>query len=182
LSNLVYPHSAPSQPAPRRHARELQRIVHHGQAETHKITEIHHAARRSMFETMQTGMARRAAELAVPDQADLLQAINLAAGFATVNIISGMGLISMSLVATLWFIAGAAVAAAAIGSGLTLALVLYSSRIRALLSIAPALSAADQIAAVHQAARDAMWAAVQQRMQQPVPPHVVDGQWRERPR
>jgi hypothetical protein len=83
----------------------------------------------------------------------------------------------MSLVATLWFVAGVSAASAAVGSGLAFALVLYSHRIRALFGITPALSAADQIAAVHQAAREAMWAAVQQRMQQPVPPRVVDGEW-----
>ena len=54
----------------------------------------------------------------------------------------------MSLLVILWFIAGAAVAAAAISSGLTLVLVLHSHRIRALLSSTPTQSAADQIAAV----------------------------------
>lgn len=83
----------------------------------------------------------------------------------------------MSLVATLSLIAGAAVASAAIGSGLTLVLVFCSDRIRALFGIAPAISAVDQIAAVHQAAREAMWATVQQRMQQPAPTRVVDGEW-----
>jgi hypothetical protein len=75
---------------PRRHARALQQINNTSHAATHQVAGIHHTTRRAMFETMQTGMARRAAELAVPDQADLLQAINMAAGFATVNIISGM--------------------------------------------------------------------------------------------
>lgn len=87
----------------------------------------------------------------------------------------------MNLLVILWFIAGAAVASAAISSGLTLVVVLHSNRIRALLSSPPALSAADQVAALHQAAREAMWQVVQQRAQQPAPSHVVDGQWWERP-
>lgn len=91
---------APMRPAPppvragggvaRQHNRALQRVDQQAEVAQRQIEGIHQVARAGMFETMQTGLARRAAELMVPDQAEILQAINIAAGFGTVGVINGM--------------------------------------------------------------------------------------------
>lgn len=89
-ANPVPQHAHGNGRAVRQHNQTLRYVDQRAAVSVRQVENIHHVARLAMFETMQTGMARRTAELAVPDQADLLQAINFAAGFATVNIISGM--------------------------------------------------------------------------------------------
>lgn len=95
MSNLVYPNFVAPQAhgnsrAVRQHNQAMRYVDHQAAVAVRQIQNVNHAARVAMFEAMQTGLARRTAELAVPEQADLLQAINLAAGFVSVSLISGM--------------------------------------------------------------------------------------------
>ena len=75
---------------PTQQARIERRITQQGAMAQCQIQAIHSAAQFGMFQVATTGMARKTAEFTAPEQADILHAINMAAGFATVNIISGM--------------------------------------------------------------------------------------------
>lgn len=83
----------------------------------------------------------------------------------------------MDIVLAIGFIALIAMASSAVGAGLMFLAVLRIEGVKQVFGRTPEAQAEQQVIDINRAARDAMWAVVQQRLHNS-PPRVVDGEWR----